>query len=213
MVFLFVLLGIIILIVILVFSKIRIEVENLKISTNASTIVNNDYIIKAKFCILGIIPIFKIDITKSKLEKLRMKEKAQELEVKLIENKNQFDKEAFRKIVLIGKNININLRKFILKMEIGTEDAGATAIIIALVSTIISMYLNGKVENFNMQNFRFNVNPIYINKNLINIQFLGIFEVKMLHIINIIYILIRKMGEDKNNERTSDRRSDDYSYE
>ena len=58
----------------------------------------------------------------------------------------------------------------------------------------------------------FNVTPIYNNPNLINIEFSGIFEIKMIHIINIIYILNKKEGVEKN-DGTSNRRAYDYSYE
>ena len=67
-----------------------------------------------------------------------------------------------------------------------------------------------KVENYKNQNFT--IKPIYINQNLINILIDGIFEIKMIHIINIIYILNKKEGVKKY-ERTSNRRSYDYSYE
>lgn len=56
------------------------------------------------------------------------------------------------------------------------------------------------------------IEPIYRNKNLINIAFSGIFELEMMHIINMISILNKKEGV-KENERTSNRGAYDYSYE
>ena len=58
---------------------------------------------------------------------------------------------------------------------------------------------------------KYNIKPIYNNQNLIIGEFSGIFQIKMIHIINI-YVLKRKEGVKKN-ERTSHRRSYDYSYE
>ena len=66
------------------------------------------------------------------------------------------------------------------------------------------------IQNYKEQNI--NIYPVYNYQNLLNIEFSGIFEIKMIHIINIIYILNKKEGVKKN-ERTSNRRSYDYSYE
>ena len=58
------------------------------------------------------------------------------------------------------------------------------------------------------------MNPVYQNQNLVNLSVSGIFEVKLRHIINIIYILNRKEKKGvKKYERTSNRGSYDYSYE
>ena len=57
----------------------------------------------------------------------------------------------------------------------------------------------------------YNVEPIYNSQNLINIAISGIFQIKMIHIINTIYVLNKKGGIEY--ERTSNRRSYDYSYE
>ena len=61
-------------------------------------------------------------------------------------------------------------------------------------------------------NKKYIITPLYFNQNIVNIEISGIFEIKMIHIINIIYILNKKEGVKKN-ERTSNRRSYDYSYE
>ena len=108
------------------------------------------------------------------------------------------------------KKINISIKKIKLYIELGTENASLTSIIIPIVSTVIANIFYKKVENYKNQNFT--IKPIYINQNLINILIDGIFEIKMIHIINIIYILNRKKGVNKH-ERTSNRRSYDYSYE
>ena len=75
---------------------------------------------------------------------------------------------------------------------------------------MISDLLKNKIKSYKTQ--KFNVKPVFINKNLLNIDFSGIFEIKMIHIINIIYILNKKEGVKKY-ERTSNRRSYAYSYE
>ncbi len=203
MVFIFVL---ILIIVLLVFSRIRIEVINFKFSSQTQRHINKDYKVIIKLCILKKIPILKVNITKTKLEKMKIKEKIKNIDFKIIQNKNKFDKNAIKAI----KKSNININKINLKLEIGTENATLTSVIVPTISTILAILLSRKIEN--PKNQLFIIQPVYINQNLINIVFSGIFEMKMIHIINIIYILNRKKGVNKH-ERTSNRRSYDYSYE
>ena len=200
MVFIFVL---ILIIVLLVFSRIRIEVINFKFSSQTKRHINKDYKVIIKLCILKKIPILKVNITKTKLEKMKIKEKIKNIDFKIIQNKNKFDKNAIKAIKKSNININLNL-------EIGTENATLTSVIVPAISTILAILLSRKIEN--PKNQLFIIQPVYINQNLINIVFSGIFEMKMIHIINIIYILNRKKGVNKH-ERTSNRRSYDYSYE
>ena len=165
--------------------------------------INKDYRIVIKLCILGKIPILKINITKTKLERLKVKEKIKQIDFEVLKDSKQFDKkliEAVKKLNVIIPNIN-------LKIELGTENAALTAMIVPILSTIIANIFRRKVKKQ-----RFQINPIYINQNMINILISGIFEIKMIHIITIIYILNKKEGVGKY-ERTSNRRPYDYSYE
>lgn len=203
MVFLFVF---IIIILGLIFSKIRIQVINFKFDSTSKKHVNKDYKIIIKFCIFNKIPIIKVTLTQEKLENLKVSLKAQEIAVKALRNKNKIDVKFFS----VMKKINISIKNLELKINIGTENAGFTAIVVGIISTIISIILRNKIKDYRNQIFY--INPIYINQNLINIAFSGIFEIKMIHIINIIYILSKKRGV-KNYERTSNRRSYAYSYE
>ena len=203
MVFLF----IFIIAVLIIFSKFRIEIINFNFSSEKieNRHINKDYKIIFKLYILKYLPIIKINITKTKLEKIKLKDKMKNLDMKLIENKNKFDKEFFKTI----KDIKYTIKNINLRIDLGTENASLTSFIIPIISTIISIYLQRKIEKF--KNQRFIVNPIYKDKNFININLNCIFEIKMIHIINIIYILNKKRRDE--NVRTSNRRSYDYSYE
>lgn len=205
MVFIFILLIITLLII---FSRIRIEIINFKFCSMKPKHTNDNYKIVMKLCIFGKIPILKVTMTKLKLDKLilKFKGKIKNIEIELLSNTNQINKNFIKAM----KKVNLMIKKINLNIELGTENAGFTAIIIPLLSTLISIIFRKKVENYNRQFFR--IRPIYINQNLINIIVSGIFEIKMIHIINIIYVLSKKEGVKKN-ERTSNRRAYDYSYE
>ncbi len=203
MVFLFILIAIFILIISL---TIKIEIINFKFTSQTKRHINKNYKIAIKLLAFGKIPISNLNITKTKLEKLKLKEKIKDIDFKLIQDKNKLDKRVLQAI----KEINMDIDFINLKIELGTENASLTSIIVPVISTFLAILLRKKVQE--LDNLIFNVNPIYINQNLINIEFSGIFEIKMIHIISIIYILSKKKGVDKY-ERTSNRRSYDYSYE
>lgn len=198
---------VIIIILLLIFSKIRIEVENFKFMSYLPKHVNKDYIIIFKLCIFKKIPIIKIKILDEKIRKLKLKEKLQKLDIRKIEKDI-----SVKKIKKVLKENKFIIKKLNLKLEIGTENAYSTAFIIPILSTLIAFILKSRANDF--KNQKFNIKPLFLNKNMVNLQFSGIFEIKMIHIINIIYILNKKerKGEDKN-ERTSNRRSYAYSYE
>ena len=210
MVFLFIVLFILLTNILLIFSTIQIEIKNLKFnSQQLSRHINKNYEIIIKLLLLKFIPILKVNITKNKLEKLKLKEKIKNFDFKIIQNNKQFDKKA----LVIFKELNIDIQNIKLYVNIGTENASLTSILVPTLSTIIAFILNKKIKKFENQIFK--IQPIYTNQNLVNIDISGIFDIKISHIINIIYILNKeqKKGVRENNERTSNRRSYGYSYE
>lgn len=205
MVFLFLFITIISISIILVLSKIQIQIINFKFDSQTKRHINKDYKIVIQLYILRVIPIFKIAITKTKLEKFNLKEKIKNINFKFLKENPSFDKEIWKAI----KQLNVSIRNVCLNVNIGTENASLTAIIVPTISTIIAMILQKNMKRFEEQTFM--VHPIYQNQNLVNLYISGIFEIKMRHIINVIY-KINKKGVKKH-ERTSNRRSYDYSYE
>ena len=202
---------ILIIMLLLAFAKIKIKIENVNISTERilKRHINKNYKLTISVYILAKIPILKIKITKDKLENLKVKNKIQQLDVKLLENKEIFNIDILKTIL---KNLKIKIQYLNLKLEIGTEDAALTSYIVALISAIIGILLKKQLSNHTN---KFIVNPVYINKNLLKMELNCIFMLNMIHIIYIIYILKKKRRDDKNGRtsRTSDRRAYGYSYE
>ena len=189
----------------LILAKIKIEIIDFRFCSRTKRHLNKDDQIRIKLCAFGFIPIFKTNITKIKLEKMKLKEKIKDFDFNELKDHPKLD----RNILTIIKNINIGIRDLELYVEIGTENASLTAI---LVPIIIAIVLHKKVKDFDHQIFV--INPVYQNRNLVNISVSGIFEIKISHIINIIYMLNRKEKKGvKEYERTSHRRSYGYSYE
>ena len=199
---------IIALVVILIFSKIHIEIINFQFCSQLKRHINKDYEIVIKLCVFDNLPIFKLTLTKTKLEKMRVKEKIKKIDFTALETNLSFDKEIFHQI----KKLDILIKKINLHIDLGTENASLTAILVPAISTILAIILRKKVKNF--ENQIFIMNPVYQNQNLVNLLISGIFEIKMSHIITIMYYFIKKEKKGvKRYERTSNRGAYDYSYE
>lgn len=208
MVFLFVLVALLIILLILVFSKIQIQLLNFELSSINKIHVNPTYEGELKWYIFTKIPIIKIKLNKNNIKKFKLKEKFIDFDIKIWEERKKFDKDFFK----IIRKLKFYIKQLNLKIDIGTENAALTSIIVPIISSVIALFLRNKIRTNEEQYFM--IQPIYKNQNYLNIELSGIFEMKMNHIINIIYLLIKKdkKGEDKY-ERTSNRRSYDYSYE
>ncbi len=209
MVFLFfIMIGVIVITGILIFSKIEIEVISLKFFSQAKRHFNQDYKMILKLYAFGLFPILKITFTKARLEKIKVKQKIEKIDVSMLQKDPFFHKELLDVI----KKMNMNIEKLYLNIEIGTENAVLTSILVPAISTIIAVLLRKKVKKF--ENQVYIVNPVYQNQNLVNIAISGIFKIEMRHIITIIYRFLKKEKKGgKKYERTSHRRAYDYGYE
>lgn len=215
MVFLFVFAFIILITIILLFSKIKININKFNYLSINPKNKKTDYTIIIQLIILKKFSIFEIKFNKNnimKIEKIKQKIKNKFETFDFTEIKK--NKEVKKKILKIIKKLKIDIDKINLNIEIGTENAVLTSFIIPVVATLLTYILKNSIKNnvIKSEENKFKIQPIYYNQNLLNILFSGIFEIKMIHIINIIYILRKKEGV-KEYERTSNRRTYGYSYE
>lgn len=208
MAFLFILLIIAILInVIILLSKIQIQIKNVHFnSSKPKGKLDANYKIIIIVYILKKIPILKINVTQSKLKKLKLKEKVRQAEIDIIQNKKKIDKEILQEL----RKIKVQIKYWDLELLLGTEDAKITALIVGYLSIFLGIYLNKKISKH--ENKKFSIQPVYIGQNILKLIFEGIFEIKTVNIINIIWNL-KKKERRNGNERTSNRRTYDYSYE
>ena len=212
MVFLFILLIFLCLALVVLTSKLDIRMINLIIDSQSKKHINDRYEIIIKLKIFGNIPVLKLTLNKNKLGKIqqswKMNEKVKQLERDILKNKNKFDKQIIKGLKELSQSIYVeNLE---LEIELGTENAFLTAMLVAIFSSILSIVFSR--IHIRERNFLYEIEPVYRNENSIKIEISGIFQIKLIHIINTIYVLNKKGGR-KNHERTSNRRSYDYSYE
>ena len=193
---------------IIVFSKIRIDVKKFEYCSANKKHINPNYYLQLSWIILNKIPIIKIKLNKYTVKKLKLKDKFVDIDIKMWEERKKLDKET----ISIIKKIDFAIKKLKLKIDIGTENSAITSLLIPIISTLISFLLRNKMKTKEEQTYI--VQPIYKDQNYLNITISGIFDIKMNHIINVIYLLSRKNKKGvKKYERTSNRRSYDYSYE
>ena len=194
----------VLIIFLLILSTIKLNVEKLDISNYERGFkkgkIIKEFRVFIELHLFDKIKIAKFKISNKFLEKLNVENDLKDLkkDVQLIKKINIFE---------IFKVLKIKLERLNLKVEIGTEDVMITVFLVTFISTAVGIICRNADQN----KVKFNIMPLYQFGNAINFRLNCIINVKMVHIIYVIYILLKK-GMIKN-ERTSNRRSYDYSYE
>ncbi len=204
--------------------KIQIKVQDIK------SHFNTNFKIIIQIFIFQSIPIIKLKINKQKMDKLNKKAHIQQKVEKIIKKQDftkmidsKERKNIWQLVKNIAQNIKLEIKEMDLKVEVGAENVILTSFLVPIISTILAFIIvksqsqgvrktNNNNDNEKNDSIYYKVIPKYENKNLINFELNGIFEIKMIHIINTICILKRKRRVGKN-ERTSDRRAYDNCYE
>lgn len=198
-----ILILIISLILIFYFSlNIKFEIENLKISIPKyqKKITNKESKVYLKLYVLKIIKIAEFDLKKIDFKDEKVRNKFQK---QLEKNKLNLD------TIKLLRGIDYIVEKMNLNISIGAEDSAITAISVGILYTIISNFLNKKVKD--ISEIKYNINPIYKDKNLLDIELDSIITLKFENIINIIKFF--KKGSAYKNDRSSNRKSYAYSNE
>lgn len=209
----FIILFVILLVLVIICSTINIEIERLKISNAQTSKLQYDYLIFLELKFLNHIKVMRLTLDPEKIKKLnqrtKIKEKIQNIDIKDMK-KDFIDKQEVKQL---AKKLDIKLEQFYFCLEIGTKDVIITSGIIAIVASLIGIILPKLIRYYHHERYSYKVMPIYQNRNVIKLSLNCIIQVKVIHIINIIFTFVKKRKESKKNERTSNRRSYDYSYE
>ena len=177
--------------IIIVLSTIKFEIVDFELS-NIIQITPKNYKIKLSFYLFGKIKLFSFKLNSERARKMYSKM-----------NIEKFDIEKGRKLLTIKninilKKLNIRLDYLDLELDLGLEDVILTTELITLISTVISNILPHIISKYIPNKYRYKIMPIYINKNAYYIKLNCIFQLKIVHIINIIYIYLKKGKSDKN---------------
>lgn len=200
-------------------SKIEIRIDNFNINNTDNNKNNKKLLVQVSLKIFNL-HWLKIKINKNKLAsgfiKQKMKIEEKNINIEEVAEKNIKTIMSNEKIKKAIKNIEIRLDKLYLNINIGVEDAVLTSYLIGVISIIISNILphiiniKNKTTSEIKNKYKYQVAPLYMNKNLYKINLNCIFDAKLVHIIYVIYLMKRRVDK---NERTSNRKSYEYSYE
>ena len=153
-----------------------------------------------KIYVLKSILITKIDLTKKRKKYIKNKRIQKQFE-NLSKNKTKFIKEIY----LILKDIKLNLKKLDLKIDISTTDCILTSYTVFILSNIIAFFIKFTNVKINLKNFKYMINPLYVNQKILNIKLDCIITANLVHIISILYKNLKKWRCDVNGNETSNR--------
>ena len=167
MFFLFILVIFTILIIAIHTSKIGIDIENLIIDTDAEEKINEDVKIYVYLLLFNKIKLFRKNVRSLPMKDVKFE--TSDFDIKIFKNKDI----KINYLELI-QNINIDIKNIDLNVNIGTEDAGITAILVGILAGILGIIIKKP---------KYQILPIYANRNLLKINLNGIFTIYLIHYI------------------------------
>ena len=203
--------GLIILIgitaILIIASTLHIQIKNLSIS-NMQTKNNNKYAIIFSIYFANKIKYIWFNLNSKRAKKIYSKVQLEKIDLKKF--KKVFKLSDLKELTKLHlKILDLNL-----DMNIGTKSPLVTSFLVVTISNAISLLLPHLVNNLKDNRYFYNIKPLYYNKELYKINLDCIIEIKMVHIINVIYYIFLKKGRRKNEQSTtSNRKSYAYSHE
>ena len=165
--FLFILVIFTILMIAIHTSKIGIDIENLIIDTDAEEKINEDGKIYVYLLLFNKIKLFRKNVRNIPMKDVKFE--TSDFDIKIFKNKDI----KINYLELI-QNINIDIKNIDLNVNIGTEDAGITAILVGILAGILGIIIKKP---------KYQILPIYANRNLLKINLNGIFTIYLMHYI------------------------------
>lgn len=203
--------GLIILIgitaILIIASTLHIQIKNLSIS-NMQTKNNNKYAIIFSIYFANKIKYIWFNLNSKRAKKIYSKVQLEKIDLKKF--KKVFKLSDLKELT----KLHLKISDLNLEMNIGTKSPLVTSFLVVTISNAISLLLPHLVNNLKDNRYFYNIKPLYYNKELYKINLDCIIEIKMVHIINVIYYIFLKKGR-RENERstTSNRKSYAYSHE
>ena len=203
--------GLIILIgitaILIIASTLHIQIKNLSIS-NMQTKNNNKYAIIFSIYFANKIKYIWFNLNSKRAKKIYSKVQLEKIDLKKF--KKVFKLSDLKELT----KLHLKISDLNLEMNIGTKSPLVTSFLVVTISNAISLLLPHLVNNLKDNRYFYNIKPLYYNKELYKINLDCIIEIKMEHIINVLYYIFLKKGRRKNERSTtSNRKSYAYSHE
>lgn len=203
--------GLIILIgitaILIIASTLHIQIKNLSIS-NMQKKNNTKYAIIFSIYFANKIKYIWFNLNSKRAKKIYSKVQLEKIDLKKF--KKVFKLSDLKELT----KLHLKISDLNLEMNIGTKSPLVTSFLVVTISNVISLLLPNLVNNLKDNRYFYNIKPLYYNKELYKINLDCIIEIKMVHIINVIYYIFLKKGRRKNEQSTtSNRKSYAYSHE
>lgn len=203
--------GLIILIgitaILIIASTLHIQIKNLSIS-NMQKKNNTKYAIIFSIYFANKIKYIWFNLNSKRAKKIYSKVQLEKIDLKKF--KKVFKLSDLKELT----KLHLKISDLNLEMNIGTKSPLVTSFLVVTISNVISLLLPHLVNNLKDNRYFYNIKPLYYNKELYKINLDCIIEIKMVHIINVIYYIFLKKGRRKNERSTtSNRKSYAYSHE
>ena len=186
--------------IMLILSTIQIEINNLNFDSSKTKSKRlQEYLFIIKLKLFNKITWIKLKINKTKINKAKNSKFYKKVVLNKIKNIKGMQDLKVENIKVL-KELEIKIDKLNLFFEFCIENSAVTA---------FSIFANG----YKKEKYEYKIKPIFGKQNFLKICIDCIISLKMVHIINIIYILKKKRSVNKYDKRTSDRRTYAYSNE
>ena len=210
MILVLIFLGILVLLVtiitLIIASTLHIQIKNLSVS-NMEPKNTNEYEIIFSLYLGNKIKWIWFRLNDKKVRKMYSKMQLEKLDFKKF--RKDFKVKDLKELPKLQPKISyLNL-----DANLGVISPVTTSFLVATISSIISIALPYLATSLKKERYIYNIKPLYYNKNLYKINLNCIIEIKMVHIINIIFILIKKGRKKNEQSTTSNRKPYAYSYE
>lgn len=186
-----VILGIILLSILLIaFSSIKLNIKKANISNFDKGIkrrkIEKDFLIYVELHLFGKIKIARLRLKEELFQKVKVQAEKQDISKDVKKLREMNIKELIKKLKVKVEVLNI-------EAQIGIEDV----ILTSSVVTAISVFLGVVLRNMNHDDLYYNIMPVYQFGNVIDIKFNCLISVKVIHIVKVIYILLKEKKSKK----------------
>ena len=193
-------------------SNLEIEVNKLLLDAdNKKHQKLEHYLFYIKLKLLDKITWFRVKVDKKKMKKI---ENSKIFKFKVFNKINEYEhirdlilknkREIFNKSSI--KELDVKIKKLDLQIKLCTSDNIFTSFSVAILSSIISIMLAKSITKYEKSKYKYIIIPKYEDKPSVKINLNCIISLKIVHIMNVIYMLIKKRSVEYD-ERTSNRRS------
>lgn len=157
----------------IIFLKIRISASDVDLEVIRINLKKANYDIRVGIYFFGFIKILGIRIRNGFVEFLFFKKSINYLKnsnIYLNKIKPQIDKIPRQKMLENFNKINFKLDDFKLKLQFGTDSVIITSIMVGIISAIITSSMQAYIERFNNKKYKWKILPNYDERLFLNLN-------------------------------------------